>query len=211
MGGMYNWNQVESIRLAGTIERDGRTADIVIIKKRPNQIRATITLPPQDEHKEPYQIIRAHDGKHAWTALRQAGAPKLSAQELDTVSAEALLNDSSILPRLINLQQQKCKFTLLGVTRIDGRQAYAIVATPTESTSQTFYIDTDTFQTIRYATETTTSKTFTSLEDYTKKAGVVIPRRSVITATDSTQTIIKIDSIEIGPGIYNEYFKMAQQ
>jgi hypothetical protein len=59
MGGLRNWSQVESIRLSGTIERDGQTVDIVIIKKRPNQIRATVTIPlPNDPDNKVQQQSR---------------------------------------------------------------------------------------------------------------------------------------------------------
>lgn len=212
MGGLYNWSQVQSIRLAGTIERNGQSADIVIIKKRPNQIRATITLPIRDKEGESFQIIRAHDGKRAWTATRLAGAAELSIQELDAQSGAALLNDSSILPKLISLQQKSCKLTLLNRTKIDGQLAYTIAATSDDKTSYTFYIDPDTFRTVQHSIEAATSKTtVTTLEDYTNKAGIQIPRRSVMKTEGVQQSIIQINSIEIGPGIYDEYFEMAQQ
>ena len=72
MGGLTNWSQIESIQLNGTGERDGKTVDVVIIKKRPNQIRATVTLPVPGKEDEAIQLIRAHDGKSAWTANRLA-------------------------------------------------------------------------------------------------------------------------------------------
>jgi hypothetical protein len=68
MGGLNNWNRIESIQMNGTIERDGQTVDIVIVKKRPDQIRATVTVPIPGKENEAFQIIRAHDGKTAWTA-----------------------------------------------------------------------------------------------------------------------------------------------
>ena len=82
MGGLANWSQIESIQLNGTIERDGKTVDFVIIKKRPDQIRATVTMPVPGKEDEAIQLIRAHDGKSAWTATRLSGAPEMQKEKL---------------------------------------------------------------------------------------------------------------------------------
>ena len=90
MGGLTNWSQIESIQLNGTVERDGKTVDVVIIKKRPNQIRATVTVPVPGKEGEAIQLIRAHDGKSAWTATRLAGAPEMQKEELPPEAADQI-------------------------------------------------------------------------------------------------------------------------
>ena len=67
MGGWKNWSQIGSIRQTGTIEREGQTVDFCIVKKRPNMIRATLTMAIPGKEDEAVQVIRAHDGRVLWS------------------------------------------------------------------------------------------------------------------------------------------------
>ena len=49
------------------------------------------------------QMIPAHDGKHGWSAMRRTGEEALDKTKLTSEEAKALLNDASVLPKLIQL------------------------------------------------------------------------------------------------------------
>ena len=139
MGGLGNWNQVESIRLGGSIERNGMQLEMVVIKKRPDQIRVTISV--QNQGVETMQIIRAHDGKYAWTATRRAGAPEMQTQKLSQEAADEMLADTGVLPPLIKFWRAGATLNLLPSVRIKDELHYVVQATPVDSTSSyTFYI-----------------------------------------------------------------------
>ncbi len=212
MGGLYNWNKVESIRLSGTIERDGQIIEIVIIKKRPNQIRATVTIPIPGSEDTKMQFIRAHDGKAAWTATRRTGDPQLKKTELDPLAAETLLFDANVLPKLMAMQQSGAKIELLPPVRINGYPTYTIQATAKDSgRTLTFQLAEDTYRTIQY-TETNTSETIvTRVENYQQFDEVYLPTISIIEATQTGHSVIKTESIEVGVGIYDEYFERTDQ
>ncbi len=173
MGGMRNWSKVESIRLNGTIERDGQIVDICIVKKRPNQIRATITLPLPGSEEEKLQVIRAHDGETAWTATRLAGAPVMKKEELPPEAAAELLADAGVLPRLIKLWREGVELELLEPKIIDEKQAYRLKA-ETETTQQhIFYLSADSYELLAYeSVDKDGTTTRTTITDYIKEAGV---------------------------------------
>jgi hypothetical protein len=212
MGGLYNWSQIESIRLSGTIERDGKVVNFVIIKKRPNQIRTTITLPIPGKENEFFQIIRAHDGKRAWTATRRTCGQKINKIELDQQAAETLLADASILPKLIGMWQDGAEIVLLTPKGINGTATYTIQARTKDSNRTfTFQLSRETYRTLQYRENKTSESTITHMEDYHRYKGVYVPTRSTIVATRYSHSVITTKSIEVGVGIYKEYFENDSQ
>lgn len=210
MGGLRNWSQVESIRLSGTVERDGQTVDIVIIKKRPNQIRATVTIPLPNDPENNVQIIRAHDGKNAWTATRLAGAPKTHKKAITGEAADDLLADAGVLPPLIKLWRAGEKITLIGSDTFEEESVFVVeVKANDKSPQQRFYLSADSFRTIGRETYAPAGVTKTILSDYKENGGVYLPTRSLNTTQSTGQSKMQTQSIKIGVGIYEEYFEVG--
>jgi hypothetical protein len=208
MGGLRNWSQVESIRLSGTVERDGQIIDIVIVKKRPQQIRATLTLPVHGKEDESLQVIRAHDGKEAWTATRMAGAPKMIKKSLIGEAADDLLADAGVLPPLIKHWRANEDLKLIGSDSLYGEHVFVIEYTQESGTNtQHFYLSAQSYRTLAYDSHTSTKSIHTRLYDYQKQDGVWLPMRSVITAERTGASTMQMNSIEIGVGIYDAYFE----
>ncbi len=208
MGGLRNWSRVESLRCCGTIEREGQTVNIVIVKKRPNLIRATVTLPLPGNDEEMLQVIRAHDGRHAWTATRLAGGEELSRGELDEEAAQSLLADAGVLPKLIGMWRSGAELELLEPTEIEGQAAFTIRAHPKGSEDiYTFYLSAEDYRTLQYEDESSTGSTMTRLENYQSQNGVWLPTLSVIEDEKTGQSIMSTKSIKVGVGIYPEYFE----
>lgn len=208
IGGLYNWQKIESIRLKGKVERDGQVADIVIIKKRPNQIRATISLPIPGQYGSIFQIIRAHDGKNGWTATRLAGDNELQKESVTEEDAESLLNDAGILPKLIKLSQNGTKLSLLESARIQGQRVLQIHAQSDDSQyGLTIYLCKETYRIVQYREYLNQIEIITRLSDYKEIQGIWMPRKTV-TETELTGTsIIQIDTVNVGVGIYKGYFE----
>lgn len=211
MGG-NNWLKVESIRLNGTIERDGQIVDICIVKKRPNQIRATVTLPIPGSEDEKLQVIRAHDGKTAWTATRMAGAPDMKREELPPEAAAELMADAGVLPPLISLWQEGAELELLGDEKENGNSAWHIRASKPESAlSRIFYLDKQTYRLVGYDTlRADGTSTTTSFEGYATESDIILPIRNIIESPETGRSVLETQSIEVGIGIYREYFGIEQ-
>lgn len=207
MGGMSNWSKVESIRLNGTIERDGQLVDICIVKKRPNQIRATVTLPLPGSDEEQLQVIRAHDGKTAWTATRLAGAPEMLKEELPSEAAAELLADAGVLPPLIKLWREGAEFELLESKVIDGENAYSLGTKSKAPLQYTFSLSSDSYQLLAYdSIKHDGSITRTTFTGFVKEEGVLIPLESVVESPATGTSTMTTNSVEVGVGIYKEYF-----
>ena len=211
MGGLLNWSQIESIQLNGTVERDGNTVDVVIIKKRPNKIRATVTVPVPGKEDEAIQLIRAHDGKSAWTATRLEGAPEMQKEELPPEAADQLLSDAGVMPRLIKLWREGAELELLNSKTIDGTRRYVVEASPEGTRNKyTFYISDETYLVTHYENDhPENGRTVTQLNEYNSDHGILIPMVSVIENEQTGRSVMTTSSIKFGVGIYEDYFSAA--
>jgi outer membrane lipoprotein-sorting protein len=213
MGGLSNWQKVESIQLNGTIERDNQTVDIVIVKKRPNQIRATVTVPIPGKKDAFLQIIQAHNGKTAWSAKRRSGTAEMIQEELDKEAADNLLADSGVMPRLIKFWRNGAKLKHMTPEKTNDSKTFIIQATPPNSSSiYTFYISKENYLVTEY--ETTHPKhgvTRTRLSNYQMEQGVMIPTLNIIQSEQTGKSVLTTHAIKIGVGIYEEYFELNKR
>ena len=208
VGGLYHWQKVESLKLIGTVERDGQLADICIIKKRPNKIRATVTLINPAQPSQTIQLIRAHNGTEAWSAQRVKGIQTSEKQILSTGEAQSLLNDANILPPLLNATQGNTTITLESPQQIANNEVYTIKATASKSNEATlFYVDSKTFHVVKSIHTTEYCKTTTLFAEYEKINELYFPRVRTIQDKGENTSILNVSSINIGVGIYEEYFK----
>lgn len=207
IGGLLNWSRVESILLLGTVERDGQSAEIVIVKKRPNKIRATVTLPIPGTEGEYVQIIRAHDGKTGWTATRRAGAKETVKTELDPTEAAGLLSDAGVLPKLLQLWRSNEPLKLLGRSVIEEQTVYILEWDDGNSeTRHRFYLDVNSYRTVAHEVQTPADTILTKFSGHEAFRGVYLPTRADITAATTGLSVLLTESVEIGVGIYNRYF-----
>jgi outer membrane lipoprotein-sorting protein len=213
MGGLHNWQKVESIQLNGTIERDGQTVDIVIVKKRPNQIRATVTLPIPGRKDESLQMIQAHDGKSAWSAKRLSGAPEILKEELSQEAADELLADSGVMPHLIKFWREGTKLKQLPSETTNGEKTFVIQANLKNSSNiYTFHVSQENYLITEYeSTHSTHATTRTQLSNYKMEQGVMIPTLNIIENEQTGKSILTMHSIKIGVGIYEEYFELGER
>lgn len=207
MGGLYNWSQVESIQLNSTVERDGQTIKLCVIKKRPNLIRATITIPTPGKQDAYHQIIQAHDGKEAWTAKRRAGDSSLNKKTMSPQAAEGLLAEAGVYPPLMKLWQANQKLQLTGTNTINNERVFVIETPSTSATRHCFYVSTESYRTVAIQSTSADGTTLTHLSGYQKTDNVYLPTRVHVKASQTGESTIKTDSIQIGVGIYNEYFQ----
>lgn len=210
MGGLRNWNKVESIRTTGKIERNDQIVDFCIIKKHPNQIRATITLPIPGQDDEKLQVIRAYDGKEAWTATRLTGGQTINHQRLTGTDATEVAEEAIILPRLIHLWRNRAQLALVDSESTKGKNAYVVSAIPDDQPERRyeFHICNQTFTTIEvisYLGDTLTSKVV--LSQLTEVSGIQIFKKHEMTSPISGKTRMQIQEVTVGVGIYEEYFE----
>jgi outer membrane lipoprotein-sorting protein len=215
MGGWFSWEQIESFQQNGTLHRDNIDVNYVSVRKRPNNIRMTLTLPPASESSDAIQIIRAYNGDKAWSATRTVGQMKTTPTLLDSESTKAMHNDASILPVLMRLSKSDAKFELTNtITNETGITFYQLTAS-TKEAGQTYalYVSAETFLLERYE-ELKDGVVLASVEQsnfQSLASGVKIPHTILITAQTTSTTRIEIEHTEIGVGIYDEYFEIKPE
>ena len=207
MGGWRAWNKVESIRLTGTIEREGETYDFCIIKKRPDQIRVTLTFDIEGTQGEKAQAIQSSDGKNGWKATRLAGDQKIEKIALNEAETEQLVSDSNIEPKLINFMLRGYKITL------DETTEDIVILTVrdkdrTDSKNWRFGLDKSTYKVANYEVfygEVLHSKT--TFNDNELVDGIYYPKTICVTSVKTGDSVMQISEIYSGVGIYEDYFK----
>lgn len=213
MGGLAAWERIESIRLSGQIEHDGESIDICIIKKRPNQIRTTVTIPLPGDPDQHVQVIRAFDGKTAWTATRLAGAPEFEREILDEQAAADLHIDAGVLPLLIKLwRRNEAILRLADTVASETEPLYVIEATlPKSNRSLRFYLSSNSYHVVEKTSATQNGPTSSQMSDFATIEGIVIPRNHRIENETTGVSFLHTDSIEVGVGIYDDYFEAASK
>ena len=209
MGGWKNWDAVESIRLTGNIERDGQSIEFCIVKKRPHQIRATITIPIPGSDKEAMQMIRAHNGKQAWAATRRAGAQELKQQKITGQAAADLLAEATVLPSLIHLWRSGATLDRRPNSTEAGQEHIVIQATPEKSDSvYTFYLHSKNLRILHYTQLSSDgTSTRTTFDVYQPRNGLLFPEKTRIESEQTGTSIMLTRNVEIGIGIYDDYFE----
>ncbi|MGJ8638835.1 MAG: hypothetical protein ACSHYA_05535 [Opitutaceae bacterium] len=207
MGGLSNWDAIESIRFTGTLKRDDQLIQVVIVKKRPSSVRVTATIPIPGTEDQYFQSIRAHNGVEAWRANRRAGMTTMSKESIVGEDAKDLLRDAGVQPRLMKLWQDGHELELVGWDTIEGEPVLVIdskqeVATETER----FYLSTRNFRLVAYDIKSQSDTIRTRLSDYKAHEGVYIPTQSIVSSERTGKTLMITETIETGIGIFKEYF-----
>lgn len=210
MGGWMHWNDVESIRSTGTLERDGQQIEFCIIKKRPQQIRATLTIPIPESDDEAMQIIQAHDGRNAWAGTRRAGDARLNKTELTDSQAQALLNDASVLPKLIQLWRAGAPMEILQHPSARNHECTTLKVTSTTADDIYIFLLDQNYKVTSYTHTTHDQQTTqTHLSHYKQIDGLYLPMHMEIHSEQTGRSIMTTKAIVIGVGIYEDYFASA--
>lgn len=212
LGGWKNWNEIQSIRQTGTIERDGKTIHFCIIKKRPNKIRATVTVPTPGKENESVQLIRAHDGHTAWTAIRHPGEQMIRKTDLFGIEEKELLADASVLPKLVQLWDAGATIKIMEYPNNLNQHTTTIQATQTEMSDVYIFKLNRRYLTTDYSHQNENgSTTRTHLSHYKNVNGVTLPMRTLIESKETGTSKMVTDTVILGVGIYPDYFEANNQ
>lgn len=132
-------------------------------------------------------------------------------KELPPEAAAELLADAGVLPRLIKLWSEGAEFELLDPKTIHGENAHGLKVTTPAAHQRTFYLSTDTYKLIAHeSVDSDGNTTRTMITEYVQEAGVLIPSSSIIESPNTGVSSMTTNSVEVGVGIYDEYFSAKQ-
>lgn len=137
-------------------------------------------------------IEEAYDGKVSWTRDPTNGLRERSGSELAAAILDAEFN------REVRLKQLYQKLTAGGVTKVNGREAYLIIATPASSQPEKLYFDKQSGLLVRMDVVRESPQGAVPfavyLEDYREVDSVKLPFVERHTTSDF-EAIIRYDSI----------------
>lgn len=210
MGGLANWNDVQSLRLNGQISQGEAIYPIVIIKKRPLQIRTTISIPKDTTSNNFVQVVFASDGKDFWQSTKQNGELLLK-KAVDESSSRMLSRDAPVLPILMHAWQANEQLYIKGRVAHEERNILVLgIDAPLSSFNQLFYLDIDSFELCGYRLTCSNFHSEVTLYNYQKIDGLKFPLQSTIHDSRTGISHLLTESVTVGVGIYEEYFKGLQ-
>jgi hypothetical protein len=122
-------------------------------------------------------------------------------------AAVELLAEAGVYPPLMKLWQANEKLQLTDTSMIENERVFVIETPPTSATAHCFYVSTESYRTIAIQSTSGDGTTLTHLSGYQKTDNVYLPTRIHVKAPQTGESTIKTDSIQVGVGIYDEYFQ----
>lgn len=204
MGGRSLLQDVKSMRLTGTIrfKETNQSADLLVIKKRPNYVRMQFSFEPG------ITLTQAYDGTHAWRL-----PPRTPRSQAALMSAEESLSftrDAPIESPLLNASEHGVTLELLGVESLSGLDCYVIRASYDEESWSDYYVDT-----VDFIERQIVSPRYTDGEvqlqrlipgDYKRVESIMVAYQVISWLDDKRESVLTIDEVRFNVGVLGDYF-----
>lgn len=201
-GGQDTIDNVTNVRINGSIEGGTNSYDFVLLKKRPDKIRMRFMF-------RGMAVESGYDGKTGWR--RQSKGERSQVTELEGMDLAALQQESDFDGPLVGEIQNKVSLELDRIERI-GRVDYFVVKEESTLRTAEHYIDSRTFRTMKLVSsrkvasgESRTSES--NYRDYKKYGGIWVAHLVIRTLPDGNEETIRIDQVEVNPGILDLVFR----
>lgn len=192
-GGLEKLRAIKTVRMTARLAQGSFRATYVQENKRENKVREEMIIQGMAQ-------VQAYDGKTAWQIDPFEGRkdPELMSQD----DSKPLLLDADLEGQLVDYQQKGYKAELVGHDSVEGTDCYKIKLTLKNGDVRYYYLDADSYLTIKYETQTRVRGAVkyedTMLGDYEQVDGVYFPFAIETGETGSEQrtrfTVEKIES-----------------
>jgi outer membrane lipoprotein-sorting protein len=203
-GGMDKIKSVNSIRMMGRMVMGPMEAPLVIVMKRPDQVRVEFTL-------QGMTAISAYDGTSGWAIM-----PFMGKKDAEPIAADELkeLQDEADMDRpLVDYKAKGHTVELLGKDKVEGTDAYKLKLTHKNGDVDTIYLDADSYLEIKEEGKRmvrgSEQEFETSIGDYREVGGLMFPFAldSGMKGSQERQKIT-MDKIELNVPVEEASFKM---
>lgn len=203
-GGIDKIKSVNSIHMTGKMVMGPMEAPIVMIIKRPDQVRMEFTL-------QGMTGIRAYDGTSGWAIMPFMG--KKDAEPIAADELKELQDEADIDGPLVDYKAKGHAVELLGKDKVEGSDAYKLKLTRKNGDVDTIYLDADSYLEIKEegkrVVRGSEQQFDTSIGDYREVGGLMFPFAldSGMQGSQERQKIT-IDKIELNVPVDGASFKM---
>lgn len=135
-GGADNIASVQTLRVKAEVEDGGNVLELILIKKRPNSARLSITV------DEVNRITAGQDGR-VWASLKGPGG--FAADWLDYDNAKAFYISMLFESYLLRKQGKDYQLEFIGLTSFEGINAYEVKVTSKHEGTFSIFIESNDF------------------------------------------------------------------
>lgn len=205
MGGLDKLRAVQSYRMTGKmIMGQGMEAPFVIEKARPNKFRMEFTFQGMNG-------VQAYDGKGGWMIMPFSG--KKDPEAMPSEAAKEMEEQADFDGPLVDWKTKGHTVELVGKEDVEGTSAHKIKATLKNGNVITYYIDGETWLTLKEESKRTVRGTEvegeSSVGDYKQVEGLTMPFAMEMGAKGSQQKQkLVTEKIELNPKFEDSRFVM---
>jgi hypothetical protein len=204
-GGASRIAAIESLRMTAKARaQGGREAVVVREVKRPDRFRLEFT-------SQGVTGVYAYDGERSWCVSPFDG--DLEPEPMPTESARSAIEGDEIGGPLADWKAKGHLVELVGRESLEGREAWKLKVTLSDSDARYLYLDARSFLQLR--TEATRTVAGRPIEveatygDYQETAGVLFPREIAIGVKGRPPRLrIMVQSVEVNPVLDDARFRM---
>ncbi len=170
MGGLEKINAIKTLRMTGHMQQDDFTAEVAEEGKAPDLIRERFTLQGMTQ-------VQAYNGSLGWQISPFEG--RRDPERLGEDDTRDLIEDALLYDPLVDYQAKGSTVEYLGMSSVDGDDAYKLKVTLKNGDILDYYLDPDTFMGIRIERHQfvrgNVKETVENLGSYKQVAGVYFP------------------------------------
>ena len=206
-GGLEKIKGIQTLRMKGTLNQGGFTAQVGQEARRPNMLRATFTV-------QGMTAIQAYDGQTGWQISPFQGRkdPELLGED----DLRDLVEDADMDGPLVEYKEKGNTVEYLGHDTVDGDDVYRLKCTLKNGDVVNYYLDPDSFLEIRTERQQfirgSMRERQTEIGSYKPVAGVMYPYSIESGPKNNPDARAKItfESIEANVPIDESAFKMPK-
>lgn len=171
-GGLDKLKAIQTLTFEGKLLVNGGAFELKVVRiaKRPGMSRTDATV-------QGLTVVQAYDGTMGWQIQPFQG--RKDPEKLSADDSKELADDADIDGPLVDYKTKGSKVDYLGTEDVDGTATYKLRLTEKSGDEIVYYIDVDTFMTIRTATKRLLrgreENTVSDFGDYERVAGVYFP------------------------------------
>lgn len=206
-GGLETIENVTNARFIGTIEGASGAYDFLLLKRRPNLMRSRLK---QDDKV----VETGFDGSIVWRRYEQGDYDKVE-QVTDPDVIRNVQVEADFDGPLIGDLDEGISRSLKGVERID-RIDYFVVEVLSDISSVLHYVDSRTFRELKLVKTVKREDgepivSVSTFHEVEKHGGIWVSRRVEKESPDGLRETIRINTVEINPGILDFSFKIPKE
>ncbi len=198
-GGMRRIGEIQSIRICGTLEQQGDSYTLSVLKKRPNLIRVDI-------QNANLRLTQAYNGRHAWQ--QSITGAKDQVLYLSFTEARTLIRQSQFVPALLSYGSRGSDIEFEGAETTAGRTLLKLKVGLGRGSYHYVWLDSNTYLEARAIEETPGQPTLeTRYAEYAPEQGLPVARAVEHYIDGTLVSRMKISEVQLNLGLVRVPFE----